>query len=106
MTRLPRVYVYLLLSREGRVYIGITNNLRRRFRQHNARDNQGYTRGQRWHLLAVRMFLDRDSAGLVEKQLKKWHRGRGNWSLDGWIRRQRPRLRTLCGRYGIDHRLL
>lgn len=105
MKRLPRVYLYMLLSRQGKTYIGITNNLRRRFKQHNAADNQGYTRGQRWHLLAVRSFLDRDTAAIIEKQLKRWGRGRGNWQLDKWIRQARPRLRTLCERYGITHRL-
>lgn len=106
MLRLPRYYVYLLLSRDGKTYIGMTSNIRRRFKQHNAQSNQGWTGGKGpWHLLAVRMYLDKHSAQMVEKQLKKWHRGRGNWNLDGWIRRERPRLRRLCERYGIQHRL-
>ena len=107
MRRLPRVYVYLLLSHElqGTAYIGMTSNLRRRLRQHNAADNAGYTRGRKWHLLAVRMFLDRPSAAMVERQLKAYYHGKGNWQLEGWLRRSRARLRTLCKRYDICHRL-
>jgi len=108
MKRLPRVYVYLLLSggRQGKVYIGMTGDLRRRFKEHNSRANTGYTRGKRWHLLAVRMFLDRGSAAKVEAELKAYHRGKGNWRLDRWIRHERPRLRRLCDRHGIRHRLV
>ena len=108
MKRLPRTYVYLLLSHEqrGTVYIGMTNNLRRRFRQHNSDNNKGYTRGRRWHLLAVRMFLDRHSAALVESQLKRYYHGRGNRQLDAWMRRSVSRLQVLSDRHGIHHKAL
>lgn len=94
--RLPRFYVYLLLCREdGMVYTGYTANLRRRFAQHNAPDNVGFTRGRRWHLLAVKCFLDRDTALLFERRLKRSRYGKRNW-----IRCIR-RLHTLCARYGV-----
>lgn len=98
--RLPRFWVYLLLGDDGTVYCGFTGNLRRRFREHNDPDNRGYTRGRRWHLLAVRCFLDHHSALLLERQLKVSRYDKGNW-----IKRERSRLRRLCHRYGIEHRL-
>ena len=102
MNRLPRFYVYLLLCRDdGSTYTGYTSNLRRRFKQHNSPANAGYTAGRRWHLLAVKCFLDRDTALLYEKQLKRWYHGRGNWQRDQWVRQARPRLRTLRKRFNI-----
>ena len=79
MTRLPRGYLYILLGEDGRIYIGITSRLRRRLKMHNSNENEGYTQGQRRRLLGVRMYLDRDSAALMEKRLKRWYRGRGNY---------------------------
>lgn len=96
MTRLPRFFVYLLLSREdGLVYAGYTAKLRRRFKQHNSARNKGWTRGRRWHLLAVKCFLDRESALLFERKLKH-----SRFAKRSWIRHT-PRLQVLRLRYGI-----
>lgn len=95
--RLPRFYVYLLLCREdGTIYTGFTANIRRRFKEHNAATNTGYTRGRRWHLLAVKCFLDRESALLFERELK-----RSQYDKRNWIKRL-GRYRTLCDRHGIQ----
>ena len=103
MRRLPRFYVYLLIAREdGTIFTGYTSDLRRRFKQHNAASNTGFTRGRRWHLLAVKCFLDKHSAMLYESQLKRWYHGRGNWTREGWIRQVKPRLCRLYNRYGIS----
>ena len=98
MPRLPRFHVYLLLSDRGELYTGYTSNLRRRLREHNSEDNEGWTRGRRWRLLAVRCFLDRHSARIVERSLK-----RSRYDKSNWVRRQRHRLRELCRRHGIEH---
>lgn len=96
MTRLPRFYVYLLIAREdGMIYTGYTSDLRRRFREHNAPTSTGFTRGRRWHLLAVTCFLDKHTALLFERRVKKSRRLKTRW-----IKRI-GRLRTLCDRYGI-----
>ena len=94
--RLPRVYVYLLFSRDGITYLGVTGDLVRRLREHNAPTNRGFTRGRRWHLAGVRMFLDRDSAERMERHLK-----RSGAQKRAWIKRSRRRLETLCERHGI-----
>ncbi len=104
MKRLPRFTVYLLLSERGEVYTGYTAHLCRRFREHNAPDNRGWTRGRRWHLLAAICFLDRDTALLFEKQLKRSRYDKRNWI--NRAHRVSGRLRTLCDRYGIQSRYL
>ena len=101
MPRLPRFYVYLLLCRDnGMIYTGYTANLCRRFKQHNADDNTGFTRGRRWHLLAVKRFLDRDTALLFERTVKKSRRYKTDWI------NSIGRLRTLRDRYGIQSNYL
>ena len=64
-------WTYLLLSERGEVYLGATTNLRQRLRQHNAPDNDGFTRGRRWHLLAAQRFSTRQQAFAHESHLKK-----------------------------------
>ncbi|MBL4809411.1 MAG: GIY-YIG nuclease family protein [Phycisphaerales bacterium] len=94
--RLPRFYVYLLLSERGEIYCGYTNCIKRRLKEHNATSNTGWTRGRRWYLLALKMFPDQHSALLVERRLK-----RSKYDKPNWIKRT-GRLRTLCLRYGIQ----
>ena len=81
---------------DGTTYTGSTADLRRRLKQHNAQSNTGYTGGRRWHLLAVKCFLDRHSAERFERSLK-----RSKYDKRNWIKRI-GRLRTLCDRYGIQ----
>jgi len=101
MRHLPRFYVYLLLFERGEVYAGFTANLRRRFAEHNAANNPGWTRERRWHLLAIRCFLDRHSTLISERQLK-----RSRYDKSNWIRREQKRLRELCRRHGIEHAMI
>lgn len=98
MPRLPRFYVYLLLGSDGQVYCGFTACIRKRLGQHNDAGNRGWTRGRRWWLLAVKCFLDRDTALLYEQQVKQ-----RRWEKTNWIKRVRPRLHELCRRHGIEH---
>jgi len=100
MLRLPQFYVYPLLSERGEVYAGFTANIRQRLREHNAETNAGWTGGRRWQSLAVRCFLDRHSALMVERQLK-----RSRYDKRNWVRREKRRLRELCRRHGIGHAL-
>jgi len=98
MRRLPRFHVYLLLSDRGEVYAGYTGNLRRRFKEHNAADNEGWTKGRRWRLLAVRCFLDRHSAVIAEKQLK-----RSKYDKRNRIHRERRRYSRLRRSIAAPH---
>ncbi len=100
--RLQKFWLYLLFSvKTGQVYLGSTSDLQRRFREHNSPDNRGWTRrGQPWRLLAVRCYLDRDSAYLAERRMKQ-----SRFEKRNWIRAERRRLQTLCQRHGIPHPL-
>ncbi|MFP5392049.1 MAG: GIY-YIG nuclease family protein [Gammaproteobacteria bacterium] len=74
-------WTYLLLSERGEVYLGATTSLRKRLRQHNAPDNDGFTRGRRWHLLAVRRFSARQQAFAYEGQLKRSMHLKMEWKI-------------------------
>lgn len=99
MRRLPRSFVYLILSERGEVYLGSTTCIKRRLAEHNSPGNRGWTRGRRWHLLAVRMYLDRASAVRSERQLK-----RSKYDKRNWLARL-DRLDLLRRRHGIPERL-
>jgi putative endonuclease len=73
-------HVYILASkRYGTLYIGITNDVRRRLEEHRLGKGSvfvkqyGVTR-----LVHVETFDDPESAIRREKQLKKWNR---NWKI-------------------------
>jgi putative endonuclease len=80
MQRDMAYYVYILASRRhGTLYIGVTNNLRRRLEQHRSGAVSSFTREYRvYRLVYVETFDDPESAIVREKQLKKWNR---DWSL-------------------------
>jgi putative endonuclease len=73
-------YVYILASRRyGTLYIGITNDLRRRVEQHRSGAVSSFTRKYRvYRLVHVETFGDPESAIVREKQLKKWNR---DWKI-------------------------
>ena len=99
LRRLPSHCVYLLLAGDGTSYVGYTSRcIKQRLAEHNASDNEGWTRGRRWHLLALRMFLDADSARLTERQLK-----RSKYDKRNWLARL-DRLDVLRERHGIASR--
>jgi len=96
--RLPRAFVYLILSERGEVYLGSTTCIKRRLAEHNSPHNTGWTRGRRWHLLALRMYLDRGSAVRAERQVK-----RSKYDKRNWLARL-DRLAVLRQRHGISSR--
>ena len=69
-------YVYLLASgRNGTLYIGVTNDLRRRVWEHKNDMVKGFTKEYGvHHLVYFEQFEDIEFAILREKQLKKWNR--------------------------------
>jgi len=66
-----RYYVYVLKSRQdGKLYIGLTNDLKRRLQEH-ARGNVKATKGRRYlGLVHYEYFINRQDAAARERYLK------------------------------------
>ena len=73
-------YVYILASRRnGTLYIGVTNDLVRRWREHKEEIVNGFTK--KYNVKILVYFEDTDDVGVAiqrEKNLKKWKR---SWKL-------------------------
>ncbi|EKD47493.1 MAG: excinuclease ABC C subunit-like protein [uncultured bacterium] len=89
-------YVYILKCKNGRYYVGQTNNLSRRLRQHTVGDGCKYTTDFILdELIYYEIFSDRTQAVQREKQRKGWSRAK----KEALILNQKPRLKLL----GISH---
>lgn len=74
-------WTYLLLSCKGEVYLGATTDLKQRLRSHNAKGNDGFTKGRRWHLLAAKRFQTRKEAFAYETFLKVSGSSKREWKI-------------------------
>ena len=74
-------YVYILASkRNGTLYVGVTNNLKRRIYEHKNDLVEGFTKRYKVHrLVYFEQTTDINSALHREKQIKAWKR---KWKLD------------------------
>ena len=76
-------HVYYFFDRQGNLlYVGITNNLRRRWEQH-AEDKPW------WHLVARKescLYSSRQEAEKVEAHQIRTHRPLFNRAMNGWLR--------------------
>ena len=73
-------YVYILASKaNAMLYIGVTNNLSRRLREHRDGEIEGFTKTHGIHkLVFFEEFTDINDAMACEKQLKRWTRAKKN----------------------------
>lgn len=73
-------FVYILASRRnGTLYIGVTNDLKRRVWEHKHNLVRGFTEKYGVHsLVYYEQFDDIKGAILREKQMKRWKR---NWKI-------------------------
>ena len=62
-------YVYLLQS-ELRIYVGLTSNLKRRFKEHNSGQNLSTKAYLPWELIFYEAYNNRHDASRREKYLK------------------------------------
>ena len=87
-------YVYILTSgRNGTLYIGVTNDLKRRVYEHKHNLIEGFTKKYHTHkLVYYESTADVQSALAREKQLKNWHR---KWKL-GLIESNNPQWEDLA----------
>ncbi len=74
-------YVYMMASKKnGTLYIGVTNDLRRRVWQHKNDVYEGFTKKYGVHRLVwYESTSDIKAAIQREKQMKKWRR---QWKID------------------------
>ena len=74
-------YVYMLASKKtGTLYIGMTDNLRRRVYEHKNDSVAGFTKKYQVHrLVYYEVHKEVYQAILREKRLKKWKR---KWKID------------------------
>ena len=73
-------YVYILASKaNAMIYIGVTNNLSRRLREHKSGEIDGFTKTYGIHkLVFFEKFSDINDAIACEKRLKHWIRAKKN----------------------------
>jgi putative endonuclease len=70
-------FVYMVASRSHVLYIGVTNNLRRRVLEHKNGAYPGFTAKYRCHRLVwFERYSSIDRAIAREKQLKNWSRNK------------------------------
>jgi putative endonuclease len=77
-------WVYIMSSETRTIYIGTTNDLRRRIWEHRENILPGFTRRYRCHALVFHeTYPDPHSAIAREKQLKGWNRDKKNALIFG-----------------------
>jgi len=92
-------WVYILTSRSGTLYIGVTNNIERRMREHKSGEFEGFA--SQYHctrLVHLEGFDDVRNAIAREKQLKGWRREK----KIALIERQNPRWQDLAETWGAQ----
>ncbi len=66
-------YVYILQCRNKALYTGVTNNIERRFKDHQAGNGGHYTSYNRPRkILYTEVFKDKSEAKNRELQIKRW----------------------------------
>ena len=77
------LYVYIMASKSGTLYVGVTSNIKRRVYEHKQHLMPGFTdKYDVDKLLYVEMIGDPASAINREKQIKKWRREKKVASID------------------------
>ena len=75
-------WAYLIIAGDGLVYLGATNNLKKRIQSHNSPLNTGFTKGRKWHLLAAKKFNTRRGGFKYESELKASPYKKRSWKID------------------------
>jgi putative endonuclease len=75
MPRLLHFYVYILSSLSGTLYMGLTDNLKKRIEEHRLGLVDSFTRKYKVNrLMYYEIFRHADAAAVREKQIKKYRR--------------------------------
>lgn len=85
-------YVYILSNKSKTLYIGVTNDLKRRMFEHKNKLVNGFTkRYNLTKLVYFEVFNNSQDAIRREKQLKNWHR---DWKIN-LINKNNPKWSNL-----------
>jgi len=83
-----RHWVYILSNRKGLTYIGITNNIAWRLREHRWRRHQFTAKYRITRLVFVEEHPNQQSAAERERQIKGWRRSKKHALIEsknpGW----------------------
>ncbi len=81
---MPAAYrVYVLENRDGRFYVGVTDDVVRRVGQHNSGQSQ-WTKGRGpWSVVWQSQELTLTEARKLENRLKRQGRGKGFYTITG-----------------------
>jgi putative endonuclease len=91
-------YVYILTNKKyGTLYIGFTDNLKRRIKEHKNKSYEGFTAKYNLDkLMYYEILLSADEAKRREQQLKKWNR---QWKIE-LIEKNNPEWNDLSHNLG------
>jgi putative endonuclease len=90
-------YVYILASLSGTIYVGVTNNIRRRILEHVSGEGSEFTRKYAVNrLVYCEHFQYADAAIAREKEIKGWRRLRKVALIEG----SNPTWRDLSKDFG------
>jgi len=94
-------WVYILVSRTGTLYVGITGYIDRRIAQHKMDSIEGFTKKYKVHrLVYYETYGHVQNAIRREKQLKGWRREK----KIGLIEKMNPRWQDLAENWGREMR--
>ncbi|MEK7597927.1 MAG: GIY-YIG nuclease family protein [Patescibacteria group bacterium] len=75
-------FIYIISSYSGVLYIGVTNNLRRRIYEHKNELVEGFSKKYKCKkLVYFEEYQDINLAIAREKQLKNWNRKKKEWLI-------------------------
>jgi len=69
-----KFYVYMLMTKykhRNLSYVGYTNNIKKRIRDHNSSKGAKYTRGKKWIIIYKKSYINKSLAMKNEYRLKK-----------------------------------
>ena len=69
-----KFYVYMLMSKYKHIilsYVGYTNNIKKRIKDHNSSKGAKYTRGKKWIIIYKKSYINKSLAMKNEYRLKK-----------------------------------
>ncbi len=96
-----KFWVYIIVSRTGTLYVGVTGYLARRIRQHKIESIEGFTKKYKVHRLVYYETYDHVVTAINrEKQLKGWRRQKKK----ALVETTNPRWQDLAEQWGREMR--